>query len=966
MIDRFDLHTQVAGLFLCSPRALNYGVGVGMPDPVRWAEGRDALKLDAVIKPFDSADGIVRDIVDRLRSVSDVMPLRYDIEKLVRDYLSDPEEYCGDITALASHMQALRQAGRLETLGLRHIFALARDLYRIENDGTLVCRVEPERRFHRLGAFPATLLQAARCAEQNPESPRKHRPVERLVENDEHFERELDKGISDGHLHFGQALSFDILFVTAMLNAYNPGQPLDYPSSGNADWVLRDDGYSYSLLTLLRIAQVILPRLRTAAESNVCYFPDFLDIRQPSGTMGDFSNKSTNDLDNHVTRKEPGREWLERFWPLAWNVFATGKRTNGIEGTVFFDAIRELCAPPESGLPQNDMEIPEEFFRYFHSIFCHVLRHPEDTDFHMAATQAVRCACIPYRDFRHRETFHEFQGKVDLTRTFIQIAGLEDDSRRWRQPIKRRDERTDHLFREECTDLRVPWLLFEPGGKKRIKRLHLRFSILSHRSTFEMARAMCRLLRGYRLALTAKYDGFNWSNDTNAGISRRAMLPQDNMYTCTLPQVMFPVAFRRTPILPSHNDEKEWDLPANELVGEQSCSIRQQWNAMDRLSELFLRVPSSRRFFGLVDVFGHEDSQPNFTVAAVLWELQNRLRHPPDAIVQWPESMGLVRFCSHQGEHFHTPLHGLRRIWEGVNRLPSPVFIGHALALYDKNRWETEMRRDELFDDLLWASQMLLEIGHGVEISRKLTDEALRLARILFPEHKIDHSLLWQGYIGCYELDNMLQVGLLRPHHTHHRWHEYTGRVHKENELDLDQLRKKPELRLIRQRWSQKFYNGKNSEAREMVSLQSIREPMGKAYEILRDWLKNDLRSKGIILELCPISNRVIAGFRQFEDHPIFEFEPLADTQESWVTINTDDPSIFQNTVAEDLSTLYRVARRKSEKGAIERLQWIGKIRQKGLDVYQVAKDDHTLVTWLDDCLRDLKKYYTDGVPDAP
>lgn len=63
------------------------------------------------------------------------------------------------------------------------------------------------------------------------------------------------------------------------------------------------------------------------------------------------------------------------------------------------------------------------------------------------------------------------------------------------------------------------------------------------------------------------------------------------------------------------------------------------------------------------------------------------------------------------------------------------------------------------------------------------------------------------------------------------------------------------------------------------------------------------VRTQGIALEVCPISNYLTQSFKTYEEHPIRQLMNAGIE----VTINSDDPGVFATTLSDDYEVLHRV-----------------------------------------------------------
>lgn len=130
----------------------------------------------------------------------------------------------------------------------------------------------------------------------------------------------------------------------------------------------------------------------------------------------------------------------------------------------------------------------------------------------------------------------------------------------------------------------------------------------------------------------------------------------------------------------------------------------------------------------------------------------------------------------------------------------------------------------------------------------------------------------------------------------------------------------------------------------------SISEVEIKLYEAIQDILMERYAVKGIILEVCPTSNIYIGRFKDYHEHPIYRWHP---PEEAWlekggkfnsyglrsgsvpVCINTDDSALMPTTIRNEHRVLKEAAVNHFGVGVNKAEDWIDRIRQKGVEVFE-------------------------------
>ena len=123
--------------------------------------------------------------------------------------------------------------------------------------------------------------------------------------------------------------------------------------------------------------------------------------------------------------------------------------------------------------------------------------------------------------------------------------------------------------------------------------------------------------------------------------------------------------------------------------------------------------------------------------------------------------------------------------------------------------------------------------------------------------------------------------------------------------------------------------------------------------EELQKILKGKLGRKGIVLEVNPSSNTAIADLDVVGANQLYQMNQIHDTQNVIVCINSDDPSVFNTNVSNELAYIYygMLEQNISREAA---LLWIDRIRKNGLDSSFIhhRESDELLVKKLDELLK--------------
>lgn len=115
-------------------------------------------------------------------------------------------------------------------------------------------------------------------------------------------------------------------------------------------------------------------------------------------------------------------------------------------------------------------------------------------------------------------------------------------------------------------------------------------------------------------------------------------------------------------------------------------------------------------------------------------------------------------------------------------------------------------------------------------------------------------------------------------------------------------------------------------------------------YKQLQEYLIQKIEKRGIFIELNPTSNLTIGNFASMHQHPIFALNKAAEKagHHVFVTINSDDPSVFNTNVENELAYIYYAAEAGGAAKS-EILEWIDKIRQYGMDSSFIRNEKPTV-----------------------
>lgn len=330
----------------------------------------------------------------------------------------------------------------------------------------------------------------------------------------------------------------------------------------------------------------------------------------------------------------------------------------------------------------------------------------------------------------------------------------------------------------------------------------------------------------------------------------------------------------------------------------------------------------------------------------------------------------------HAGEDFSHLLTGLRNIDEAV------VFcgfqqgdrIGHALALgVNPRQWLKRQQTaylpvGEHLDNLVWAHQRAIEV---LQLSSEFTgvlpllEQKIQFwSKVVYGDECSPYDL-YKAWLLRRNCPLMVDLGndekgneTVKAQSLNENW------VPDEAYLETPHSSKPKDI------WSQYLFSNEKKEVNYSKTIavcsevkgsdtfgekcgqyfDSISEVEIKLYEAIQDILMERYAVKGIILEACPTSNIYIGRFKHYHEHPIYRWHP---PEEAWleksgkfnkfglrngsvpVCINTDDSALMPTTIRNEHRVVKEAAVNHFCVGVNKAEDWIDRIRQKGVEVFE-------------------------------
>jgi hypothetical protein len=311
----------------------------------------------------------------------------------------------------------------------------------------------------------------------------------------------------------------------------------------------------------------------------------------------------------------------------------------------------------------------------------------------------------------------------------------------------------------------------------------------------------------------------------------------------------------------------------------------------ETLIELLGKCRALTRFVDGLDVCGKEDDAPNWLFAPAYsrfahWAAKN-------------DRPTTLRF--HAGEWQSTPVHGLRRIAEFLAFDVPPgtsLRVGHGLAL-DAHDWSglPEQRVDEVLDDCVWSYKVLSQTDSPPEVLRMLERAVVELWPSAYPGlERPSMKRIVKAYAARQDPKTLSRIGFLAREEGTLTFGggEPAARPGSDDALVVAHLKSRPApVPTLRDALAAAEKDSRDVEQR--VSL--LRLALSDVYEELVAEVREDLRWRRVIVEVCPTSNVIVGGVRGYRRHPAVSFLQHG----GLVTVGTDDPSLFHTWTAHEV-----------------------------------------------------------------
>lgn len=368
------------------------------------------------------------------------------------------------------------------------------------------------------------------------------------------------------------------------------------------------------------------------------------------------------------------------------------------------------------------------------------------------------------------------------------------------------------------------------------------------------------------------------------------------------------------------------------------------------IEELRAGVPKLNEYIVGIDAASDENAMEPWMFAPAYKVMRSRFNTKPvtaalEISARHYELLQNIGLTYHVGEDFRHIVSGLRHIDEVIEELhykPGDR-LGHALALgIDIEKWIRDheivpIPLQEHMENMLWIWGMCVSQEVDLPIQLDVLEAKIMeyAERIYYNHQGITVRMLHQAYKAKFSLSHreILEklkragIGIDESRAVHCRFGD--------SECGLNQMP------WTREKLLSTVYCSVYEEKYNEIILVPIVQKEAEVYREIQEALLKKVEQRGIYVETNPTSNLTIGEFSDFREHPIFRMNSGSGGKEDhhvMVTVNSDDPAVFNTNVENELAYIYYAAE-YSGYAKEDILQWLDKIRQNGMDASFIQKE---------------------------
>lgn len=409
--------------------------------------------------------------------------------------------------------------------------------------------------------------------------------------------------------------------------------------------------------------------------------------------------------------------------------------------------------------------------------------------------------------------------------------------------------------------------------------------------------------------------------------------------------------------------KKEEDVPV--CMGKRYFII----NIAIAIERMRSTVPGLDEYLVGIDAASEENAMEPWMFAQAYRLMRSRFYTKP--VLQIPNGTEPFRrvqnigFTYHVGEDFRHIVSGFRHIDEVLEEFTYKAGdrLGHVLALgIDVAQWVTDNEVVpipvlERLENLLWMWGVNTCDGLNLPVRLEMLENIIMdIAQEIYSDPEtITVKMLYQAYKHKLQSDHAAIVAKVHQ--------EDGGRYPDCERCEINDNYREDGVREHKGWNSEKLlltnYCSYYQKKYAKVQLVSVSKSEIAVYQKLQTYLVQKIEKKGIYLEANPTSNLAIGDFSHIGDHPIFKLDDIRvhDGNHSMITVNSDNPTIFNTNAENELDYIYYAADEFGYSKS-EILEWIDRIRQRGMDASFIKneKDGLQILSEIQEIMDWIKK----------
>jgi adenosine deaminase len=308
----------------------------------------------------------------------------------------------------------------------------------------------------------------------------------------------------------------------------------------------------------------------------------------------------------------------------------------------------------------------------------------------------------------------------------------------------------------------------------------------------------------------------------------------------------------------------------------------------------------------------------------------------------------IFRATFHVGEMFLDVINGLRTVFEAIKflELQRGDRLGHGMVLginprdFYRNKRVIHIRQQDYLDNIIWSLHMIGRYGLDVPHSliEHFHNEYNRYFMAIYKTNYIPYEM----YYWAYKLraDNPKRYFDNKEKHFHPLtdWDKY---AFGKRRLEIGTTNLPDDVFNLNRDY---HYSPKvKREGRKVIAV-NIENSYIQLAEQLQKKMREMVAEKGIGVECNLTSNLRIGPFNDYSEHPIFNMFAIDENEKHkfdknlFVSINTDDPGVFNTTLENEYAVLLSaLLNQKDEQGKrkytdTQIYEWLDKVREMGMN----------------------------------